>query len=184
MPRFPALFATAAVAALLASGCSASSSSQASAGSASATTAAPAAPAGRSALAGIGPATATGLTISLARGPQGIFLVGPRGMSLYVFDQDQGTTSGCTGRCAATWPALTDAGPLTCGSGIRKAELGTADGQSPDQVTYYGHLLYAFSGDTAPGQTNGTAVPGWHLLGPFGNVMLPRPPAGGTPTTT
>jgi Secreted repeat of unknown function len=42
------------------------------------------------------------------------------------------------------------------------------------QVTFYGHLLYYFKGDTAPGQTNGVGVSGWHLIGPFGNVMLPR----------
>jgi predicted lipoprotein with Yx(FWY)xxD motif len=135
------------------------------------TTTAP--PTGNS-LTSIGPATADGLTVSLARGPQGIFLIGSNGHSLYVFDSDHGTTSACTGTCAGTWPGLADATAITAGKVINTVQLGKAAGQVANQVTYYGHLLYEFAGDQAPGQTNGTTIPGWHLLGPFGNVMLPR----------
>ena len=40
------------------------------------------------------------------------------------------------------------------------------------QVTYGGHPLYYFKGDTAPGQTNGEGVEGvWYLIGPVANVM-------------
>jgi predicted lipoprotein with Yx(FWY)xxD motif len=40
------------------------------------------------------------------------------------------------------------------------------------QVTYGGHPLYYFSGDTAPGQTKGQGVDGvWFLIGPIANVM-------------
>jgi predicted lipoprotein with Yx(FWY)xxD motif len=112
--------------------------------------------------------------VSLARGPQGIFLIGPDGHSLYVFAKDQGTTSACTGGCANVWHALTAASSPTAGLALQKAVIGTANGQVPNQVTFYGHLLYAYSGDSAPGQTNGVGIPNWNLLGPFGNVMLPR----------
>src|SRR5580658_1570592 len=122
----------------------------------------------------IGPAKATGKTISLAKGEAGIFAIGPNGHSLYVFDKDKGTKSACTGKCASFWPALTTTGPITFGPVINKADVAKADGQKPDQVTYYGHLLYYFKGDSAPGQTKGAKIAGWHLLGPFGNVMLPR----------
>ncbi len=125
-------------------------------------------------LASIGPAKPDGLTVSLARSSQGIFLIGPNGRSLYVFDNDHGSTSACTGSCAAVWPALTSASSITAGTVINGSQLGKAMGQVANQVTYYGHLLYYFSGDQTPGQTNGTSIPGWHLLGPFGNVMLPR----------
>jgi predicted lipoprotein with Yx(FWY)xxD motif len=128
----------------------------------------------RAALSSIGSAAANSDTVSLAKGAQGIFLIAPDGHSLYVFDNDHGSTSGCTGACASLWPALTDTGSISTGAVVNKAEVTTATGQAADQVTYYGHLLYEFRGDRAPGQTNGTSIPGWHLLGPFGNVMLPR----------
>jgi predicted lipoprotein with Yx(FWY)xxD motif len=53
-------------------------------------------------------------------------------------------------------------------------QVGTANGQVPNQVTYFGHLLYYFSGDNNPGDTNGVGRPGWFLLGPRGNQMVPR----------
>lgn len=122
----------------------------------------------------IGPAKATGKTLSLAKASAGIFLIGPNGHSLYVYNKDKGTKSACTGTCATYWPALTASGTLTLGAGIKKSEVAKANGQKANQVTYYGHLLYYYAGDTAPGQTTGTKIAGWHLLGPFGNVMLPR----------
>jgi len=137
--------------------------------SASSATGAP--PAG---LKAIGPATATGKTISLAKGKAGIFLIGPNGHALYIFDKDHGTTTACTGTCATYWPALTATGPITTGPDIDKAKVAKVDAQKPDQLTYYGHLLYYFKGDSAPGQTGGTKIKGWYLLGPVGNVMLPK----------
>ena len=122
----------------------------------------------------IGAAKATGKTLSLAKGKQGIFAIGPNGHSLYVYDKDHGTKSACVGSCASTWPAFTASGTITTGVLIKKSEVARVDGQKPDQISYYGHLLYYFKGDSAPGQTNGINAAGWHLLGPFGNVMLPR----------
>jgi predicted lipoprotein with Yx(FWY)xxD motif len=126
------------------------------------------------ALESIGPATATGKTVSLAKGAQGIFLIGPNGHTLYIFSKDQGTTSACKAACAKLWPAVTATGTLTSGPGINAKDVKTARGQVKHQVTYYGHLLYYFKGDALPGQTNGANVTGWNLLGPFGNVMLPH----------
>ena len=191
--RLIKLFVLAVAACAVAAGCSSSTSSKPAAAPATAapttaapstsapttsaatpTTAAPAAAARTTGFASLGPATASGLTLSLARGSQGIFVIGPNGHSLYVFDSDHGTSSACTGACAPTWPGLTASGTVTTGPLVNKAQVGTATGQVPNQVTYYGHLLYHFAGDTAPGQTNGISIPGWHLLGPVGNVMLPR----------
>jgi predicted lipoprotein with Yx(FWY)xxD motif len=127
------------------------------------------------ALGKVGAATATGLTVSLAKGTQGIFLIGPNGHTLYIFSKDQGTVSACTSAtCAKAWPGIRATSTPTSGAAINATQVATVHGQVTDQVTYYGHLLYYFSGDTAPGQTNGAAVPNFDLLGPFGNVMLPR----------
>jgi predicted lipoprotein with Yx(FWY)xxD motif len=137
------------------------------------TTAPPANPI--TALESIGPASATGKTVSLAKGTQGIFLIGPNGHTLYIFTKDHGTISACKkAGCAKTWPALTATGALKSGPGINAKEVKTGHGQVKRQVTYYGHLLYYFKGDASPGQTNGASVADRDLLGPFGNVMLPR----------
>jgi predicted lipoprotein with Yx(FWY)xxD motif len=128
------------------------------------------------ALSKVGPATATGMTISLAKAAPGIFLIGPNGHSLYISTRDRGSVSACVSvTCAKTWRGLRATGAPTTGPGINATGVATAHGQVTNQVTYYGHLLYSFEGDTAPGQTNGTGIPDWDLLGPFGNVMLPRP---------
>ena len=110
------------------------------------------------ALESIGPASATGKTVSLAKGAQGIFLIGPNGHTLYIFSKDQGTTSACEAACAKLWPAVTATGALKSGPGINAKEVKTARGQVKHQVTYYGHLLYYFKGDASPGQTNGADV--------------------------
>jgi predicted lipoprotein with Yx(FWY)xxD motif len=101
----------------------------------------------------------------------GLVLVGTNGHSLYLFDHDQGTTSACTGACAQAWPALKASGAVTVAAGLdaNKAST-TADGQ----VVYNGHLLYAFAADKSPGDTNGIAVSGWHVVSPLGTPMSGR----------
>jgi predicted lipoprotein with Yx(FWY)xxD motif len=123
------------------------------------------------ALAKVGPATATGKTVSLAKSPKGIFLIGPNGHTVYIFTKDKGTTTACTtSECMEYWPALKETGTPTWGPGINGAMVSVVNGQ----VAYYGHLLYYFKGDMKPGDTNGTTIADWDLLGPFGNVMLPQ----------
>ncbi len=156
-----------------------SSSSTKTAAPTTTTTAAPTTTASQAqilaALGKVGPATATGKTVSLAKSPKGIFLIGPDGRTLYIFTKDTGTTSAClSAECVQFWPALTATGAVTAGPGIATTKVATAHGQVADQVTYYGHLLYYFKGDTKPGQTSGTTIPDWDLIGPFGNVMLPH----------
>jgi predicted lipoprotein with Yx(FWY)xxD motif len=75
------------------------------------------------------------------------------GFTLYWFAPDTSTTSKCTGSCATYWPPVK--GPATEGSGVT-GTLGTitrSDGTT--QVTYDGHPLYTYVGDTAPGQNKG-----------------------------
>jgi predicted lipoprotein with Yx(FWY)xxD motif len=91
----------------------------------------------------------------------GTMLVDSKGNTLYVFLQDTGDSSTCTGDCAATWPAFVAKGELKAGGGgdVDESLLGTTkrdDGKT--QVTYNGHPLYHFSGDQAPGDTNGQGI--------------------------
>jgi predicted lipoprotein with Yx(FWY)xxD motif len=98
-------------------------------------------------------------------------LTDSKGMSLYMFKRDSGTTSVCYGGCAAAWPALLlTSGPLRAGLGLKTSLLGTTgrtDGTV--QVTYAGHPLYYFARDTKPGDTNGQGFATlWYVLSATG----------------
>jgi predicted lipoprotein with Yx(FWY)xxD motif len=80
-------------------------------------------------------------------------LANAKGYTLYWFAPDTASASKCYGSCATYWPPLT--GTATAGPGIT-GKLGTikrTDGST--QVTYDGHPLYTYVGDTAPGQAHG-----------------------------
>lgn len=91
----------------------------------------------------------------------GTVLTGVGGLTLYTFSPDTATSSACTSQgCVTAWPpfkAPADA-QVVAASGVT-GTLGTIT--RPDgslQVTYDGHPLYYFAGDTAAGQTNGQAI--------------------------
>jgi predicted lipoprotein with Yx(FWY)xxD motif len=114
------------------------------------------------------PAAATGAgTVTLADNAKvgEKILVDGKGMTLYLFEKDQGTTTACTGGCAKAWPPFT--GTATAGDGIDASKLGSANGQ----VTYNGHLLYYFAADKAAGDANGVGLPSWYPLGADGNKI-------------
>jgi predicted lipoprotein with Yx(FWY)xxD motif len=100
----------------------------------------------------------------------GEYLVDSEGRTLYLFTQDQGTTTACSGGCADNWPPIVSDAP-TAGDGIDAAQLATADGIEPNQVTYHDHLLYYFAGDQAAGDTNGVGIPDWYAVDPAGNAI-------------
>jgi predicted lipoprotein with Yx(FWY)xxD motif len=111
-------------------------------------------------------------TVALAEvGGLGPVLVDPDGLTLYLFEMDEGTTSACLEGCAEAWPALAADGEPVAGEGVDQALLSTADGQVPGHVAYDGHLLYTFSGDAAPGDVNGLDLPGWHPVDAAGNAV-------------
>jgi predicted lipoprotein with Yx(FWY)xxD motif len=101
----------------------------------------------------------------------GTLLVDSAGRTLYMFEKDSGTTSACNADpCMSAWPAFTSSSTPSDGSGAT-AKIGTATGQVANQVTYNGHLLYYFSGDTAAGQANGLGIPSWYPVTPAGNKL-------------
>jgi predicted lipoprotein with Yx(FWY)xxD motif len=102
-------------------------------------------------------------------------LTNAAGFTLYWFAIDTSTKSNCTGSCATYWPPVK--GPATAGSGVT-GTLGTitrSDGTT--QVTYDGHPLYTYVGDTAPGQNKGN---GQNLSG---GLWYEETPSGSTPAT-
>ena len=108
----------------------------------------------------------------------GTILTDAKGNTLYVFLQDTGDTSTCTGDCAASWPALIAKGEVKAGGGggVDESLLGTsARDDGTMQVTYAGHPLYTFAGDRAPGQTAGQGSDGfgaeWYVLSAAGDKI-------------
>ena len=88
-------------------------------------------------------------------------LTNTKGMTLYYFKPDTATTSACTGSCAGFWPPLvsTSSGSPASASAL-PGTLSVVKDTNGQQVEYNGHLLYTYSGDTAPGQTNGEGIKG------------------------
>jgi predicted lipoprotein with Yx(FWY)xxD motif len=106
----------------------------------------------------------------------GKILVDAHGHTLYLFRKDAGTTSACSGECAAAWPPLRATGRPAAGTSVAVAKLGTtprADGKP--QVTYNGHPLYLYTADQKPGETNGQGLNAfgapWFALSAAGTVV-------------
>jgi predicted lipoprotein with Yx(FWY)xxD motif len=171
---FPAL---AAVGALAIGACGSSGSSTSTNASTSNSHSAVAAPsASKSASSG---------TVDAASSSLGTILVDSHGRTLYLWQADTGTTSTCSGACAAAWPPLLSTGAPTAGGGVNASLIGTtkrSDGAK--QATYNRHPLYLFSGDTAPGQTNGQGSTGfgalWYVVSPGGNQITGSGSASGS----
>jgi len=123
-------------------------------------------------------------TVSVANTGLGNILVDSHGRTLYLFEKDSGTTSTCSGGCATAWPPLRASGKPTAGSGAKASLLGTtprSDGKP--QVTYNGHPLYGYQGDSKAGDTNGQGINGfgapWYVLSPSGNEITAAPSSSG-----
>jgi predicted lipoprotein with Yx(FWY)xxD motif len=101
-------------------------------------------------------AAGTGVTLKTARIGGVTVLTDARGRTLYWFAPDTPSSSECTGSCAAYWPPVTGnpaAGPGVAGRlGTIKRPGGT------EQVTYNGHPLYTYIGDSARSQANGNKI--------------------------
>jgi predicted lipoprotein with Yx(FWY)xxD motif len=80
-------------------------------------------------------------------------LTNAQGFTLYSFAPDTPTSSKCYGSCAVYWPPVT--GTAAAGQGLPgKVTTITRTGGS-HQLTYNGHPLYTYIGDSAPGQARG-----------------------------
>jgi predicted lipoprotein with Yx(FWY)xxD motif len=121
-------------------------------------------------------AKSNGAVVKVAKSRFGLILVDSKGITLYDFVKDKGTTSVCYGACAALWPPLFTTAKPVAGSGVRASLLGTTkrkDGKL--EVTYGGHPLYYFVTDRKPGQTTGQAVNQfggpWWVISPAGKEI-------------
>ena len=92
-------------------------------------------------------------TVRLRHTNLGSILVSSSGRTLYEFTRDHASKSSCAAisGCSETWPSLKASGHPMAGSGIKASLLSTTSGH---QVTYAGHPLYTYSGDSGPGETS------------------------------
>ena len=113
-------------------------------GSVAAATTSPAAPA---------TAAGAGTVLKTARIGGAMVLTNASGRTVYSFVPDTPAKSACYGSCAAYWPPVT--GSPVAGPGVT-GKIGTITRNGgATQVTYDGHPLYTYIGDTAPGQASG-----------------------------
>ena len=101
-------------------------------------------------------ATAAGTTLKTTVIGGTTVLTSAKGFTLYSFASDTPTASKCYGSCAAYWPPVT--GTAAAGSGLprKTGTIKRTDGAL--QLTYNGHPLYTYIGDSAPGQANGNDI--------------------------
>jgi predicted lipoprotein with Yx(FWY)xxD motif len=170
------LAAPLAVALLAAAACSSGGSSSGSTSSTSAS----AAGSGSS-------ASSTVITTKTSSG--GSFLTNGAGRAVYLFMADSSGKSNCDGACAAAWPPVIAAGQPTASGGAQASDLSTisrSDGTK--QVTYNGHPLYYFEGDTGPGTDKGQGLNGfgalWYLVTPSGSSITTAVTIGGSGATS
>lgn len=134
-------------------------------------------------------AATSSATVTAKSGPLGKILVNSKGHTLYLFQADKTSKSTCNGSCAKQWPPLTVKGKPTAANGVKSGLLSTTTrGDGSKQVTYKGHPLYTFTGDTKAGQTNGQGLNAfgakWYVLGTDGKQITktpssPNPSVGG-----
>jgi len=120
--------------------------------------------------------SSTATVIESHAGSAGAFLTNSSGRAVYLWAADSMNKSMCSGACAGAWPPVTSKGQVTAANGAKAADLGTitrSDGTK--QVTYLGHPLYYFAGDSGPGQTNGQGSDSfgakWWLVAPAGTKI-------------
>ena len=86
----------------------------------------------------------------------GPILVGVDGRTLYGFTNDTPIQSNCEGTCAEAWPPVVVPANWTVAPGVDSGIFNTIT--RPDgtlQLVAGKYPLYAYSGDTAPGDVNG-----------------------------
>lgn len=100
----------------------------------------------------------------------GTYLIGYNGMTLYTYAPDTVGVSRCTGSCATNWPPYTVTSTANLVgeypiSGTISTLIRPDTGAT--QVTYNGHPLYFYKGDSVSGQVNGQGMGGvWQAAKP------------------
>ncbi len=153
-------------------------------GNGSAARGSPTAPAAGAPVAAVPNSSNTAATLNVGSNPKlGKILVGPTGMTLYVFAGDAPGATNCIDACLQTWPPLEvpGGGSPNLGPGVTGDVSLTTRPDGSSQVAINGSPLYYFTGDTVPGDANGQGFGGqWFALTPDGTRV--KSPAAPSPT--
>ncbi|MFG1633450.1 COG4315 family predicted lipoprotein [Pseudonocardia alni] len=113
-----------------------------------------------------------GTTIDVVTSTAGAVLADGQGRVLYA----RVPAGECAGECLAQWPAYVAEGvphpARPALNPLRTEVIGTTATAGGEQVTYAGHVLHRFAGDTTPGAVTGQGVEA------FGGTWLPLNPNG------
>lgn len=117
-------------------------------------------------------------TVQLRHTGIGTILTSSSGLTLYEFTRDHTNADSCVkvSGCAQLWPALQSSGTPTAGSGVKASLLSTIRlSGGARQVTYAGHPLYLYSGDSSPADTSYVGVQQfggkWYALDAAGHFV-------------
>jgi predicted lipoprotein with Yx(FWY)xxD motif len=116
--------------------------------------------------------------LEIQRTSIGSILATGRGLTVYMFTRDSLNHDTCVAisGCTGIWPLVTSSGRPTLGPGVKRSLVGaiTLPG-GVRQVTYAGHPLYTYLGDSGPGDTSyvGQSQFGgkWFALSPSGHSV-------------
>lgn len=116
---------------------------------------------------------ADGASVQLGDTEFGGVLTDADGLSLYAFTKDVGGTPTCADACAEAWPPATTDGDPVASDGINSDVISTVPALSGGQQLKAGEWpLYRFTGDGAPGDTNGQGSGGvWFLVDAEGKLI-------------
>lgn len=171
-----ALLAGSAILAVVVAACS-SSGGASPAASAVTPSAAPSAAASAAASGGAGEV----YTVAVATGPNGAYITGEDGKTLYVFTNDTANTSACTDTCATNWPPFTIEADETvaAGDGVTGTLTTFARADGAMQVAINGMPLYYFAKDAKAGDLLGQGLNGkWFAASPTGTAPSPSSSSG------
>ncbi len=99
----------------------------------------------------------------------GRYLVGPNGMTLYLFTNDEAGVSNCAGQCAENWPPfVVESLDDVVVSRDLAGEVSTVEREDGTlQVAYNGMPLYYFVNDQAVGDVTGQGAGDvWYIVNP------------------
>jgi predicted lipoprotein with Yx(FWY)xxD motif len=101
-------------------------------------------------------------------------LTNAKGFTLYTFAPDTAKKSACNGACAAAWP------PVKAPATVKTPYATIKRSGGSTQLTFRGHPLYTFTGDTAAHQAHGNGVNAFGGLWHVAPVSGSKAPAGGS----